>query len=172
MCSLIIALRALFCRLDCQSDLSASITKLNSKSKLLVVREAPQTVLVKLFKAWGISHLVFEKDTDAYARDRDTDVVRLAKEAGVQVITKVGRTLYDPDELVRANGGKPTMSITAVQHVRSAARTALVTVVFNRVRPARNLQTFHDRFPRRHIFPPQGILRFNSIRQRRPKNQT
>ena len=108
-------------RLDCQSDLSTSITKLNSKSKLLVVREAPQTVLVKLFKAWSISHLVFEKDTDAYAKERDDQVVALAKEAGVEVIIKVGRTLFDPDELVRANGGKPTMSINQVQNVRDAA---------------------------------------------------
>ena len=105
-------------RLDCQSDLSNSITKLNSKSKLFVVREAPQTVLPKLFKAWKISHLVFEKDTDAYARERDEKVMESAKEAGVKVIVKTGRTLYDPDELVKANGGKPTMSITQVEHVR------------------------------------------------------
>ena len=114
-------LNAIFSRLDCQSDLSASITKLNPKSKLFVLREAPQTVLVKLFKAWKISHLVFEKDTDAYARERDDDVVKQAKEAGVEVIVKMGRTLYDPDELVKANGGKPTMSITQVQHVLQAA---------------------------------------------------
>ncbi|KAG7008701.1 cryptochrome-2 [Physcia stellaris] len=102
--------------LDCQSDLSKSITKLNSKSKLFVVREAPQTVLPKLFNAWKISHLVFEKDTDAYARERDEKVMELAREAGVKVIVKMGRTLYDPDELVKANGGKPTMSITQVEH--------------------------------------------------------
>ena len=105
------------CRLDCQSDLSASITKLNPKSKLFVVREAPQTLLVKLFKSWRITHLVFEKDTDAYARDRDEDVIKQAKDSGVEVIVKMGRTLYDPDELVKANGGKPTMSISQVQHV-------------------------------------------------------
>lgn len=75
-------------------------------------------MLVKLFKAWRISHLVFEKDTDAYAKDRDNEIMGLAKGAGVQVITRVGRTLYDPDELVKANGGKPTMSITQVQNVR------------------------------------------------------
>lgn len=107
----------LFRRLDCQSDLSSSITRLNANSKLFVVREAPQTVLVKLFKAWKITHLVFEKDTDAYARERDEDVIKQAKEVGVEVIVKMGRTLYDPDELVKKNGGKPTMSITQVQHV-------------------------------------------------------
>lgn len=104
-------------RLDCQSDLSASIAKLNPKSKLLVIREAPQTLLPKLFKAWRVTHLVFEKDTDAYARDRDDKVRRLAKEAGVEVVVRVGRTLYDPDELVKENGGRPTMSISQVEKV-------------------------------------------------------
>ncbi|KAH8701314.1 FAD binding domain of DNA photolyase-domain-containing protein [Phaeosphaeriaceae sp. PMI808] len=101
--------------LDCQSDLSKSITKLNPKSKLFVIREAPQTLFPKLFKAWKITHLVFEKDTDAYARDRDEKVKAIAEKAGVQVIVKVGRTLYDPDELVKENHGKPTMSISQVQ---------------------------------------------------------
>ncbi|KAL8679189.1 MAG: hypothetical protein Q9186_004486 [Xanthomendoza sp. 1 TL-2023] len=103
--------------LDCQSDLSASITKLNKKSKLLVLREAPQTVLPKLFKAWNITHLVFERDTDPYAKERDAKVMEMAKKAGVEVVaTRHGRTLYDPDELVKAHGGKPTMSISQVQH--------------------------------------------------------
>lgn len=104
-------------RLDCQSDLSASLTKLNRKSKLFVIREAPTTLLPKLFRAWKISHLVFEKDTDAYARQRDGQVMDLAREAGIEVIVRSGRTLYDSDELVKANGGKPTMSITQVQRV-------------------------------------------------------
>ena len=65
-----------------------------------------------------MSHLVFEKDTDAYARDRDAEVARMAKEAGVEVVIRSGRTLYDSDELVKANGDKPTMSIAQVEHVR------------------------------------------------------
>jgi len=101
--------------LDCQNDLSQSITKLNPKSKLFVIREAPQTLFPKLFKAWKITHLVFEKDTDAYARERDDKVLEIAKKAGVEVVVKTGRTLYDPDELVKQNHGKPTMSITQVQ---------------------------------------------------------
>ena len=39
----------------------------------------------------------------------------------MEVIVKMGRTLYDPDELVKANGGKPTMSITQVQRVRQSS---------------------------------------------------
>ncbi len=105
------------CRIDCQSNLSTSLTALNPNTKLFVIREAPQTLLPKLFKAWNITHLVFEKDTDAYARQRDNEVVRLAREAGVQVVTRVGRTLYDPDVLVEKNGGRPTMSINQVMNV-------------------------------------------------------
>ncbi len=58
---------------------------------------------------------MFEKDTDAYAQERDGKVMKLAKEAGVEVIMeKHGRTLYDPDLLVKENGGHPTMSISQV----------------------------------------------------------
>ena len=60
---------------------------------------------------------MFEKDTDAYARERDAQVMRLAEESGVQVVVRTGRTLYDPDELVEKNGGRPTMSLTQVLHV-------------------------------------------------------
>ncbi|TAQ87843.1 hypothetical protein B7494_g3824 [Chlorociboria aeruginascens] len=102
-------------RLDCQNDVSNSITKLNKKSKLFVMREAPQTLFPKLFKSWKISHLVFEKDTDAYARQRDYLIMEAARVAGVEVIVQPGRTLWDSDELVRENNGKPTMTLSQVQ---------------------------------------------------------
>ncbi|KAI0386197.1 Cryptochrome/photolyase FAD-binding domain-containing protein [Hypomontagnella monticulosa] len=101
--------------LDCQTDLSESIQKLNSKSKLFVLREAPQTLFPKLFKAWNVTHLVFEKDTDSYARERDKSIIALAEEAGVEVIIRYGRTLWDSDEVIAKHGGKPTMSIAQLQ---------------------------------------------------------
>ena len=102
-------------RLDCQNDLSNSITKLNPKSKLFVLREGPQTLLPKLFKAWNVTHLVFEKDTDNYGRERDKEVSEAAKKAGVKVIIRSGRTLWDSDDIVKAHGGKPTMSMTQLR---------------------------------------------------------
>ncbi|KAJ5502308.1 hypothetical protein N7463_005182 [Penicillium fimorum] len=77
--------------LECQSQLSDAYENLNSKQKLWV------------------------KDTDAYAQDRDTAVIAMAEKAGVQVIIRMGRTLFDPDELIQKNNGKPTMSITQVE---------------------------------------------------------
>lgn len=64
-----------------------------------------------------MSHLVFEKDVDGYAKERDEEIMKLAKEAGVEVLSIPGRTLWDSDELVKANGGKPTMSATQVRRV-------------------------------------------------------
>lgn len=104
-------------RLECQEDLSGSISKLNKNSRLFVIREGPQTLLPKLFKAWRSTHLVFEKDTDPYGRERDAEIIKLAKEAKVEVVIKYGRTLWDSDELVRFNGNKPTMTISQVQTV-------------------------------------------------------
>ncbi|EXK41714.1 cryptochrome [Fusarium oxysporum f. sp. melonis 26406] len=101
--------------LDCQNDLSRSISQVNPKSKLFVLREAPQTLFPKLFKAWKVTHLVFEKDTDSYGRERDGVVVQAAKDAGVEVLVRSGRTLWDSDQIVEKHGGKPTMSITQLQ---------------------------------------------------------
>jgi cryptochrome len=58
---------------------------------------------------------VFERDTDAYARERDRVVAEAARKAGVVVVTRYGRTLWDSDEVVAKNSGKPTMSITQLQ---------------------------------------------------------
>ncbi|KAJ6446431.1 DNA photolyase [Purpureocillium lavendulum] len=101
--------------LDCQNDLSQSLTRLNPKSKLFVLREGPQTLLPKLFKAWKVTHLVFEKDTDSYAQERDKAVVEAAEKAGVKVVMRSGRTLWDSDEIVANNNGKPTMSSSQLQ---------------------------------------------------------
>ena len=120
--------------LDCQTDLSSSLTALNPKQKLLVVREAPQTVLPKLIKEWGITHLCFEKDTDAYSRRRDEEVSRMARELGVEVVVRSGRTLWDSDELVKANGGKATMSITQVQHVRNSQLNGMFALLWQTLR--------------------------------------
>ncbi|KAJ0335268.1 hypothetical protein COL922a_009471 [Colletotrichum nupharicola] len=96
-------------------DSRESITKLNPKSKLFVLREGPQTLFPKLFKAWEVTHLVFEKDTDAYGRERDEAVIKAAEKAGVTVIVKSGRTLWDSDAVVEKHGGKPTMSMAQLQ---------------------------------------------------------
>ena len=106
--------------LETQSVLSEQLTELNPKQKLHIVRETPTSVIPKLVKKWNVDIVVFEKDTDAYARSRDNEVTKklqdLSKELGREIKTEcvMGRTLFDPDELVEHNGGKPTMTMAQV----------------------------------------------------------
>ena len=101
--------------LDSQNDLSKSITKINPKSKLLVIRGEPIPVLQLLLVEWGITDLVFEQDTEKYASSRDKEVKVLAKRLGVNVLDVVGRNLWDPHKILRANNNKPTLSITSLR---------------------------------------------------------
>jgi len=93
------------------ADVSASLTQLNPKQKLHVVRRAPAKIIGPLLTKWNIDVLVFERDTDAYARMRDDEVTRIAEDLGVKVVSVTGRTLFDCDEVVKHNGGRPTMSM-------------------------------------------------------------
>ncbi|KIY01385.1 uncharacterized protein Z520_02937 [Fonsecaea multimorphosa CBS 102226] len=107
---------------ECMRDLSHSLTQLNSRQKLFVVRAArgPAETMALMLRRWKVDVLVFEKDTDAYARVRDQEVVRVAGDQGVKVVSVSGRTLFDSDEVVQMNGGKPTMSMA--QLVKAVAK--------------------------------------------------
>lgn len=93
------------------SDVSESITSINGKSQLFVLRGPPTTVLPALFKSWSITHLVFERDDDPYTLERDLTVHQLARDAGVEVITELGRTLYEPSEIMKKANSKPPTSM-------------------------------------------------------------
>lgn len=66
-------------------------------SRLFVVNGPPTEVLPKLFEKWKITRLTFEVDTELYSQSRDKEVMKLAKEYGVEVIPKISHTLYNID---------------------------------------------------------------------------
>lgn len=70
-----------------------------------------------MWKQWGVTHVVWEKDSNAYARERDERVRRRAREMGVEVVEVHGRHLFDPEVVVKVNGGKPTMTLHQWQTV-------------------------------------------------------
>ena len=108
--------------LDSMSNLSSQLTNLNPSQRLLVVRGPPEKVLPIMWKSWGITHLVFEKDSNAYAKVRDERVKELAKENGIEVMDVHGRHLFDPADVVKVNGNKPTMTL---HHWQTVSQTWL-----------------------------------------------
>jgi cryptochrome len=103
--------------LESMNNLSEQLTKSNTKQKLHVIRGPPEEVLPLMWESWGITHLVFEKDSNAYAKVRDERIRGLAKEKGVEVVEAHGRHLYDPEVVVKAHKGKPTMTLNQWQAV-------------------------------------------------------
>ena len=103
--------------LSSMTDLSSELSLLNPAQKLFVIRGPPEEVLPRLFRQWGITHLCFEKDSNGYARARDEKVRKLAGESGVEVVEEGGRHLFDPEEVVKVNGGKGTMTLHQWQSV-------------------------------------------------------
>jgi cryptochrome len=92
-----------------------SIKKLTGSNGLLVLRGNPINVLKQALQEWKITHLVFEQDTDTYAVSRDAQVTSMAEALGVKVISKLGRTLWDPIEMNKLNNGHPIMSLSTVE---------------------------------------------------------
>ena len=103
--------------LESMSDLSDHYTKLNPKQKLHVVRGRVNEVLTLLWEEWGITHLIFEKDSNGYAKERDEMVEKLGKEKGVEILGVHGRHLFDPMEVGKRNKGQPTMTLNHWKNV-------------------------------------------------------
>ena len=62
--------------LESLEDLDRSLRKKNSR--LYVARGKPEEVLPELFKRFGATLLTFEKDTEPYARKRDSSMTSFA----------------------------------------------------------------------------------------------
>ncbi|XP_074086628.1 cryptochrome-2 [Macrotis lagotis] len=98
-------------------DLDISLRKLNSR--LFVVRGQPTDVFPRLFKEWGVTRLTFEYDSEPFGKERDAAIVKMAKEAGVEVVTENSHTLYDLDRIIELNGQKPPLTYKRFQAIIS-----------------------------------------------------
>ncbi|KAM0752989.1 hypothetical protein T439DRAFT_187143 [Meredithblackwellia eburnea MCA 4105] len=92
---------------DSMRDVSENLTKLNSKQQLFVVRGPPSTVLPALWKEWGITDIVWEKDDDPYTAGRDAHITKLAQDAKVKVHVVLGHTLFDSSTIISKGNGCP-----------------------------------------------------------------
>ena len=79
-------------------------------SRLIVLRGEPLAELERALMQWKIGRLVFEADTEPYAKVRDAGAADLARRLGVQLRTPGGHTLYDPGVLAEAAGGTLPLS--------------------------------------------------------------
>ncbi|XP_078077522.1 cryptochrome-2-like [Mustelus asterias] len=101
--------------LQCLEDLDNSLRKL--KSRLFVVRGQPTDVFPRLFKEWNMTQLTFEYDSEPFGKARDATIMKLAKDAGIEVIVQNSHTLYDVDRIIEVNGNKPPLTFKRFQTI-------------------------------------------------------
>lgn len=89
--------------LESLRDLDTSLVECGSR--LFVIRGNPVEMLPNLFKKWNINQMSFEVDSEPYSNSRDLVISHLAKENGIEVISRVSHTLYDPRILRGLNSG-------------------------------------------------------------------
>ena len=87
--------------LESLSDLDKSLRE--RKSRLYVAKGKPEEVLPQLFDKWSISLLTFEKDTEPYARKRDSNIISMAESKNVIVKSFTSHTIFDPEHLLYLN---------------------------------------------------------------------
>ncbi|XP_076036319.1 (6-4)-photolyase [Oratosquilla oratoria] len=94
-------------------DIDQSLRKLGSR--LFVVRGKPEEVFPDLFKSWNVKKITWEIDLEPYAVSRDLKIEKIAKENGVQVVHKVGHTLYNTEKIIKTNLGKVPLTYQSMQ---------------------------------------------------------
>ena len=109
-------------------DLDSSLRALNSR--LIVLQGNPRDELPRAFREWGVKRLVYEIDTESYAKQRDAEISTLAQDAGVEVVTRWGHTMCDLDALLKRAGGKPTTTYSSfLNHFEMETKVAPICPV-------------------------------------------
>ncbi|KAG0726473.1 Cryptochrome-1 [Chionoecetes opilio] len=76
-------------------------------SQLFMCKGSPVDVFTTLHKEMGVTHLSFEQDCEAIWNRRDDEVRKMCSELGITMMERIAHTLWDPFEIIEANGGQP-----------------------------------------------------------------
>eukprot|EP00123_Amoebidium_parasiticum_P009426 comp19463_c0_seq1/m.22646 comp19463_c0_seq1/g.22646 ORF comp19463_c0_seq1/g.22646 comp19463_c0_seq1/m.22646 type:complete len:545 (-) comp19463_c0_seq1:68-1702(-) len=98
-------------------DLDTSLRAFGSR--LIVYQGNPDAAWPDLIATHKIKRVVFESDTEPYAKQRDTKVEKMCSELGVQCVSVCGHTLYDPNEYLKTAGGTPPLTYQACVKIMS-----------------------------------------------------
>ena len=93
--------------LSCLQSLAANLEALGAP--LTTRKGHPVTEMRLLIKKTGAKHLFFNKDVEPYSRQRDEQVVAMAREEGVEVVECDDLTIHPPGTIEKGAGGPYTV---------------------------------------------------------------
>ena len=105
--------------LETLHDLDKNLRKRGSRLYVLNAdKEAPASVLSRMWKEWEITHLSFEEDEtgEPYACQRDTEVIEAAESMDIRLHAVASETIYPMKGYMKKAGSKgPPATMTAFQ---------------------------------------------------------
>lgn len=96
-------------------DLDNQLKKI-AGSGLLIFCGQPAEIFRKLHKHLGIDKICFEQDCEPIWNERDTKVKNLCYELEIDYVEKVSHTLWNPLEIIDANGGFAPLTYQMMLH--------------------------------------------------------
>lgn len=79
-------------------------------TRLYVFKGDPVEVFDKLIEEWGVTRITFEQDPEPVWQERDNSVKDLCAKQGIEWIERVSHTLWDPQLIIKENGGCPPLT--------------------------------------------------------------
>ena len=101
--------------LECLEDLDTQFWYLGGK--LNMVEGNPVEVFRKISRHFTIDKLCFDQDCEPIWLKRDNDVKDFCGTHRIDVEESIGQTLWDPLEIIEANGGSPPLTCAQFCHV-------------------------------------------------------
>lgn len=101
--------------LECLEDIDNSLSDVGGR--LYMVEGKPVNVLKKLSHQFKIDKLCFDQDCEPIWLERDNAVKNFCGAHRIEVVETIGATLWDPLEIIEANGGSPPLTYSQFCHV-------------------------------------------------------
>jgi len=101
--------------LECLEDLDNSFSEVGGR--LYMVLGQPTEVFRRLQKTFNINKICFDQDCEPIWLERDNAVKNFCGSHKIEVVETIGQTLWDPLEIIEANGGSPPLTYSQFCHV-------------------------------------------------------
>jgi len=103
---------------ECLQDIDNQLKSVNSR--LYCVAGDPVDVFKQLSKKYKIGKICFDQDAEPIWIQRDNAVKNFSVSHKIDVVETIGSTLWDPLEIIEANGNAPPLTYSHFCHVTSA----------------------------------------------------
>ncbi|XP_075231989.1 circadian regulator cryptochrome isoform X2 [Lycorma delicatula] len=84
--------------------------------QLYVLKGSPKEIFQQMKVKLNLQRICFEQDCEPIWHQRDDTIKKFCDEANIECIEKVSHTLWDPKEVIAANGGIPPLTYQMFLH--------------------------------------------------------